>query len=125
MLTGEGIAFSHLDIPFIHENQVLRFNEGKAFGNVMGITVNGNFDRNTEDLRLKGVIAPAYGLNNFIGKIPLVGSLLSGKDGTVFAANYTIDGSLDDPSININPLSALSPSSLKDLMSSLFGDANE
>ena len=125
MLTGEGIAFSHLDIPFIYENQVLRFNEGKAFGNVMGITVNGNFDRNTEDLRLKGVIAPAYGLNNFIGKIPLVGSLLSGKDGTVFAANYTIDGSLDDPSININPLSALSPSSLKDLMSSLFGDANE
>ncbi len=121
MLTGEGIAFSHLDIPFTYQNQVLSFHEGKAFGNVMGITVNGDFDRNSEELNIKGVIAPAYGLNNFIGKLPIVGNILSGKDGTVFAANYTITGGLDDPAININPLSALSPSSLKDLMGSIFG----
>ena len=125
MLTGEGIVFSHLDIPFTYQDQILSFHEGKAFGNVMGITVNGNFDRNTEDLNIKGVIAPAYGLNNFIGKLPIVGNILSGKDGTVFAANYTINGSLDDPAININPLSALSPSSLKDLMNSIFGGSDE
>ena len=123
MLTGEGIAFSHLDIPFTYRNQVLSFNEGKAFGNVMGITVNGEFDRNTEELNIKGVIAPAYGLNNFIGKLPILGNLLSGKDGTVFAANYDIGGNLDNPDISINPLSALSPSSLKDLLGSMFGDS--
>ena len=99
--------------------------EGKAFGDVMGITVNGDFDRNTEELNIKGVIAPAYSINNFIGRLPIVGNLLSGKDGTVFAANYTINGGLDNPIININPLSALSPSSLKDLMSSLFGGEDE
>ena len=125
MLTGEGMAFSHLDIPFTYREQVLRFNEGKAFGDVMGITVNGDFDRNTEELNIKGVIAPAYSINNFIGRLPIVGNLLSGKDGTVFAANYTINGGLDNPIININPLSALSPSSLKDLMSSLFGGEDE
>ncbi len=123
MLTGEGIAFSHLDIPFTYRNQVLSFNEGKAFGNVMGITVNGEFDRNTEELNIKGVIVPAYGLNNFIGKLPILGNLLSGKDGTVFAANYNIGGNLDNPDISINPLSALSPSSLKDLLGSMFGDS--
>ncbi len=121
MLTGEGIVFSHLDIPFTYQNQVLSLHEGKAFGDVMGITMNGDFDRNTEDLNIKGVIAPAYGLNSFIGKLPIVGNILSGKDGTVFAANYTITGGLSDPAININPLSALSPSSLKDLVSSMFG----
>lgn len=71
------------------------------------------------------MIAPAYGLNTFIGSLPIVGSLLSGKDGTVFAANYKITGDIDDPVININPLSALSPNSLKELMSSIFGSKNE
>lgn len=125
MLRGEGITFSHFDLPFSYQNQILSFNEGKAFGNVMGITINGDFNRNTEELNIKGVIAPAYSLNNLIGKIPVVGNLLSGKDGTVFAANYTIGGNLDNPDISINPLSALSPSSLKDLFSSIFGAKDE
>ena len=67
------------------------------------------------------MVAPAYGLNTFIGSIPLVGNLLSGKDGTVFAANYSISGDIDEPDIDINPLSALSPNSLKELFSSMFG----
>lgn len=124
LLTGEGMAFSHFDAPFEYKHRVLSVKEGKAFGNVMGITGNGSYDRGLEEVNVKGVIAPAYSINTFIGKIPLVGGLLAGKDGTVFAANYTITGDLTDPKISINPLSALSPSSLKDLFSSLFGDAD-
>lgn len=124
LLTGEGMAFSHFDAPFEYKNQVLTVRDGKAFGNVMGITGNGVYDRRLEKLDVRGVIAPAYSLNTFIGKIPLVGNLLSGKDGTVFAANYSITGDISDPKISINPLSALSPSSLKDLFSSVFGNSN-
>ena len=87
----------------------------------MGLTAKGTYDREYEEFNIEGTIAPAYGLNTFIGKIPVVGNLLSSKDGTVFAANYSITGYLDDPKISINPLSALSPGSLKDLWSSLFG----
>ena len=122
LLTGEGMAFSHFDAPFEYKNKTLFVNEGKAFGNVMGISGSGAYNRATEVLDIKGVIAPAYSINTFIGKLPVVGSLLAGKDGTVFAANYTIAGDISDPKININPLSALSPSSLKDLFSNLFGD---
>lgn len=125
LLTGEGMAFSHFDAPFEYKNRTLFVNEGKAFGNVMGITGSGAYNRATEVLDVKGVIAPAYSINTFIGKLPLVGSLLAGKDGTVFAANYTITGSISDPKISINPLSALSPSSLKDLFSNLFGGGND
>ena len=71
------------------------------------------------------MIAPAYGLNSFLGKIPLVGTILSGKDGTVFAANYSISGNVSDPSVSINPLSALSPNSLKDLWQRNFGENND
>ena len=125
MLSGEGLAFSHFDAPFEYKNSVLSVQEGKAFGNVLGITISGSYDRKTEKLNGEGLIAPAYSINSFIGKIPLIGSLLAGKDGTVFAANYSVSGSISDPKISINPLSALSPGSLKDLFSSMFGNSNE
>ena len=125
LLTGEGIAFSHFDAPFQYKKSILKINDGKAFGNVVGITAKGTYSMRYQEFDVKGLIAPAYGLNTFIGSIPLVGTLLSGKDGTVFAANYSITGDIDDPKISINPLSALSPNSLKELMSSMFGSSND
>lgn len=125
LLTGEGIAFSHFDAPFEYAGKVLSVKEGRAFGNVVGISGSGTYSMKYQDLDIKGMIAPAYGLNTFIGSIPLVGGLLSGKDGTVFAATYTIRGDSDDPDIGFNPLSALSPNSLKELINSTFGKQDE
>ncbi len=122
LLTGDGIAFSHFDAPFEYKDSVLKVQDAKAFGNVLGISGSGIYISKFQEFDIKGLIAPAYGLNTFIGKIPLVGNLLSGKDGTVFAANYYITGNIDEPNININPLSALSPNSLKELFSSIFGN---
>ena len=71
------------------------------------------------------MIAPAYGLNTLIGRIPLVGNLLAGRDGTVFAANYAITGTVEKPDISLNPLSVLSPNSLKDAVAKVFGDEDD
>ena len=125
LLTGEGIAFSHFDAPFVYADKILEIEEGRAFGNVVGISGSGTYSMKYQDFDIKGMIAPAYGLNTFIGSIPLVGSLLSGKDGTVFAANYSIKGDVDDPDIGFNPLSALSPNSLKELVNLTFGKQDE
>ena len=125
LLRGEGITFSHFDAPFEFTNKTLRIKDAKMFGNVIGFTTNGTYNISSEQLNMKGIISPAYSLNAFIGKIPLVGSMLAGKDGTVIAANYTIEGSLSDPHISINPLSMFSPNSLKDLLSSAFGGNDE
>ncbi len=122
MLTGEGIAFSHFDAPFEYKDKVFYVSEGKAFGNVLGITLDGFYDVRSEELVGRGLIAPAYSINTFLGRIPVVGKLLAGKDGTVFAANYSVSGSISDPKVDINPLSALSPGSLKDMFSSMFGE---
>jgi len=121
LLTGDGIVFTHFDAPFEYRNNELKVTDAKAFGSVMGITGSGTYDTRLQEFDIKGLIAPAYGLNTFLGSIPIVGSLLSGKDGTVFAANYTITGDIDDPNVNINPLSALSPNSIKEL----FGSDND
>lgn len=122
LLMGEGLTFSHFDAPFEYRNKQLVLKDAKAFGDVVGITAKGTYDRRFDEVDFHGVIAPAYSLNTMIGRLPVVGSLLVGKDGTVFAANYNISGDIDDAEIDINPLSALSPSSLKDKLNSLFGN---
>lgn len=117
MLSGDGIAFTHFDAPFAYDGTKLTLNKAKASGNVLGLSGSGDYNKDTKNVDFKGLIAPMYNINTMIGKIPLVGKLLSGKDGTIFAVNYSISGSISDPTININPLSALSPNSIKELWS--------
>lgn len=125
MLTGEGMTFSHFDAPFKYKNNILSVKSGKTYGNVVGLTFSGAYNTSNEDISIKGMIAPAYGLNTLIGRIPLVGSLLAGKDGTVFAANYSITGTATNPKVRLNPLSVLSPNSLKGAVSSVFGGEDD
>ena len=121
LLTGDGMTFSHFDAPFKYKDDILYINNGHTYGNVLGISFSGAYNMESDVIDVNGMVAPAYGLNTMIGKIPLVGNLLVGRDGTVFAANYTITGTSDEPDIDINPLSALSPNSLKEVVGSLFG----
>lgn len=125
LLRGEGITFSHFDAPFRYKNKQIVVKEGKAYGNVLGISFTGAYNLGSESTSIEGMFAPAYGLNTMIGRLPIVGGLLAGKDGTVFAANYSILGTASAPEVTLNPLSALSPNSLKEAVSSIFGSKQE
>ncbi|MBO7556756.1 MAG: AsmA-like C-terminal domain-containing protein [Alphaproteobacteria bacterium] len=122
LLTGDGMTFSHFDAPFKYKDKILYVGKANAYGNVLGLSFSGEYNMGSKAINVEGTFAPAYGLNTLIGKIPVVGNLLAGKDGTVFAANYTIEGTSDEPEVIINPLSALSPNSLKEVVSSIFGE---
>ncbi len=125
LLTGEGLSFSHFDAPFEYKNSILFLKNANMFGNVLGINANGTVNKTTQDVKLKGIVSPAYSINQFLGRIPLVGTALAGKDGTIFAVNYAVEGKLDNPKIEINPLSVLSPNSIKDLFSEPSGGYDE
>lgn len=118
MLKGDGIAFSHFDAPFDFKNGRLTLEDSKAFGNVVGITTSGYYDFDRDYISMKGMVAPAYTVNKFLGNIPIVGNLLSGKDGTIFATSYRIKGQTDEAEVKANPLSTIPPNSLKELFSS-------
>jgi len=119
-LTGEGLRFTHLDAPFTYtfSTKDLATEAARMHGSVLGISVKGSYNMVDEAIDAKGMLIPAYGLNTFIGNIPLVGKVLAGKDGSVFATNYTVAGYLDNPNVSINPLSTLAPNSIKELFSS-------
>ena len=115
LLKGDGLVFSHFDAPFTYKKKTLKINDAKMFGNVVGLTADGSINRLTSSIDIKGIISPAYGLNSLMSKIPLVGQMLAGKDGTIFAVDYDISGTFDNPDINIHPLSILSPNAVKEL----------
>ncbi|WP_295814556.1 PAS domain S-box protein [uncultured Nitratireductor sp.] len=63
-----------------------------------------------------GTVVPAYSLNRVLGKIPVSGSLLTGGENEgIFAATYKVEGPIEDPKIQVNPLSALAPGFLRTL----------
>jgi len=114
-LGGKGLAFNTLDAPFVLKDGTFMFTDARASGVSLGFTASGNVYTHAGVLDLQGTVIPAYALNSAFGKIPLLGDLLTGgeKGGGVFAANYSMSGSLDKPDIQVNPLSALTPGILR------------
>jgi len=122
LLEGEGIRFTRMEAPFRLEGDRLNFSKGRAYGNALGITGEGLVDLAADSIDVKGTIVPAYTVNRVLGAIPLVGGLLTGGEGEgVFAANYAVGGTLDDPKITVNPLSVLAPGFLRNLFGILEG----
>ena len=120
LLGGEGIAFEQLEAPFALRNQLLQLGRGRMYGSQLGLTFEGWVNLNDDTLDLKGTIVPAYGINWTIGQIPIIGQLLRGSEGEgAFAFTYGIRGPVSDPSIRVNPLSALAPGFLRELFSGL------
>ena len=119
-LKGDGLRFTHLDAPFSYtfSTKDLSTDEAKVFGPSVGLKASGSYNLVDEALNIKGLLIPAYGINKFLGNLPIVNKILAGKDGTIFATNYSILGTVTNPKVSINPLSTLAPNSIKELFSS-------
>lgn len=114
-LTGEGIRFSATEAEFAFYDPRLDVIEAKASGPALGITAKGSIDIDSETIDLEGTIVPAYALNRLPGYIPIIGDILTGGGGGVFAATYKVSGPLDDAKVTVNPLSTLAPGFLRNL----------
>ncbi len=119
-LQGDGLAFDRLTVPFTYSDGLLELREARATGASLGFTASGSVFTQVDYLDLNGTIVPIYALNSLLGNIPLVGTLFSGGEegGGLFAANYTINGNIEEPEITINPLSVLTPGFLRNIFSS-------
>lgn len=123
LLTGEGLLFNRFTSDFAKTDGRLDVPLARAYGPSLGLTAAGHIDFDTNDVDLEGTIAPAYVLNSILGNIPVIGNLLQGGKGeAVFAATYKARGSLDQPEISVNPLSALAPGFLRGLFDIFDGE---
>ncbi|MGE5478413.1 MAG: AsmA-like C-terminal domain-containing protein [Bacteroidales bacterium] len=126
VLKGEGVSFTTLDAPFTLTDGLLKVKEARAYGSALGITAKGEIDLDRSRMALEGTVVPAYAVNSVLGNIPVLGWLVTGgeKGGGLVAFNYTMKGPSQDPSVTVNPLSALTPGFLRNLFN-IFDDGSE
>ncbi|OYV36162.1 MAG: hypothetical protein B7Z80_16405, partial [Rhodospirillales bacterium 20-64-7] len=116
--SGPGLAFDQLTAPFAISNGVLTLKNARAFSDSLGLTASGTIGLDDGTIDLDTTVIPAYALNSAPGKIPILGKLFSAETGGgLFAVSATLTGQRRDPSVTVNPLSALTPG----LLRSLFG----
>jgi hypothetical protein len=120
-LSGDGLPFGTLRGDFTLSGGRVTIKNLLAFGEAFGITASGWVDTERDRLELAGTVAPAYALNSLLGNIPLLGQLFGGGSQGLFAANYRLSGSSDNPDVSVNPLSALAPGILRQLFAPLVG----
>jgi hypothetical protein len=122
-LTGKGIHFSTLDMPFRARKGVIAIDNGKAFGSALGMTFSGTVDTNAETLDMQGEVVPFYAVNSAIGHVPLVGDIMTGGEegGGIFSASYRVVGPLEDPQVSVNPVTVLFPGFLRWILETFEG----
>ncbi|MBI3443949.1 MAG: AsmA-like C-terminal domain-containing protein [Magnetospirillum sp.] len=126
VLQGEGVSFSSLEAPFVLTDGLVTVHDVRAWGPALGLTAKGQIDIDHSRMAMEGTVVPAYALNSVLGNIPVLGWLVTGgeKGGGIIAFNYSMKGPTDNPSVTVNPLSALTPGFLRNLFN-IFDDGSE
>ncbi|UUP19347.1 hypothetical protein NTH_03846 [Nitratireductor thuwali] len=88
----------------------LSLEDGVLRGPLIGSTFQGTLYDADDNMAITGTFMPLYGINRIFGEIPLFGQILgNGRDRGLIGITYRLSGKLEDPSLQINPISAIAP----------------
>ncbi|MEO8241201.1 MAG: AsmA-like C-terminal region-containing protein [bacterium] len=107
-LNGDGIVFNTAQAEFLMTPNAIDVYKGSAVGVSMGVSMQGLYHSDTSKLDMTGVVSPIYLLNG-------IGSILTRKGEGLFGFAYRLKGTADDPDVQVNPLSILTPGMFRDL----------
>ena len=118
VLRGPEMNFSRIVMPFQYSGDYLDIDQAHADNPSLGLTAKGRVGLLSEQTAITGTIVPAYFFNSMLGQLPVIGKLFSPeKGGGIFAVRFGLDGPIGDPSVSINPVSALTPGFLREIFS--------
>jgi uncharacterized protein YhdP len=116
------VRFEKMTASFERTPGKLAIQDAVIYNPNVGLTAQGGIDFQHNQVDLSGSFVPAYSVNTILTKIPLVGLLLSGgENGGVFGINYRVHGSMSDPTLSVNPLSAIAPGIFHRILSAIDG----
>ena len=125
-LSGDGIAFDVAQFKFTVHDGTLRVKSGRFNGPALGLTTQGVYNARSREVDFGGTVVPAYGINSVLENIPLIGRVLTGREGEgVFGFSYRVGGTSDDLSLLVNPVSILTPGILRRVFEIGVGDLPE
>lgn len=104
------VRFSRMVVNYAKTDQSITIRDAVLKGAAVGATFNGRFDLASSSVSINGTYIPAYEFNNLFGRLPIIGLALGGgaSEG-LFGVTFRVDGSIDEPRVLINPLSAIAP----------------
>ena len=106
----EGLSFTKLTLPFTTDAKFIRLGDSLLKGNELGASAEGLIRKADGAIDITGTIIPAYGINAAVGNIPLLGEIFTGGKGQgIFGLTFALSGSMANPKIQYNPISAIAP----------------
>ncbi len=119
-LSGPGVHFDKLAGDLSIRGDRFFTRQLRAGGSALGVLASGSVDISADTIDIEGKVVPAYAINQFLDKIPVLGWVITGgEDQGLFAVSYDVEGSLKDPRITVNPLSALTPPVIRSLVETI------
>lgn len=107
---GAGVSFARMRAEFTRTPGKLNVRDGVVWGPAMGATLEGQFDYLHDDVRLRGTFVPAYALNNFLARVPIVGLFLGGgQNEGIFGMTYEVVGPPGNATLRVAPMSVFAP----------------
>jgi len=115
-LADDELAVARFTSPVTLDGGILTLGDALLIASNLAVRTSGEIDLGEGRLDLRGNLAPVQGVNRFIGNLPLIGALLQGSRGAgAFAISFGVAGPWVDPTVNVNPLSVITPGVLRDL----------
>ena len=122
-LSGRGVPVTRFVVPFRLQGDVVTIEQARLVGSDIGARADGTVDIGNSQVDITGTVAPAYTVNRIIGRIPIIGQILSGsRSDAALAATFSVRGPIGSPQIGVNPLAALVPGMVRDLFSAFTAD---
>ena len=123
ILTNEGVPFDNINVIFSKDSNIIDIKEAKLQGFSLGGRFTGTTELKNKNIDLKGVIVPAYAINNLLNKIPLIGQIITGVEGDgIIGVNFEAKGTFENPDYTVNPLSILTPGIIRSIFDTFSED---
>lgn len=118
----DAVKFARVQSGFTWANGRLTMRDGVMSGPETGLTVDGYIDVARDRIDVSGTFVPAYGLNNLVSNIPVIGVVLGGGEHEgMFGVSFRVTGAFSAPVLTVNPLSVIAPGLLRKLFGILDG----
>jgi len=117
LLEGDGTNFRQGSafIEVTPEKQIIH--QARGAGEALAVDFVGVVDKTSREVEVSGALLPVYGITKLIGKVPLLGEILTGLDNAgLFVTQFSISGPIDDPQSRVNA-SSIIPGVFRDVFS--------
>ena len=117
LLEGDGTAFEVGHARIEKRDDRFIIHQARASGNALAVDLVGVVKPETRELEVSGLLLPLFAVTKAIGNVPLIGQILTGLDNDgIFATQFTLRGSIDDPETAVNA-SSIIPGLFRDVFS--------